>query len=415
MSNTLISAAIQLQTLGQIDRTMISNDWVNDPPASLFTYEYDKISQYSKNTVQMKFNESFDFGKTVTLEFPRYGDFLGSITIRVSLPNLNNYIPTGSTYLKWTNTIGYALCESVELNLCGKTIDVQSSVLMDVYDTLNPKSLDVGRYDENEDILTCNSEKDVYIPLRFWFTESTQQYIPLAAMTSGPLKLIVKLRPFNECVIYDGDISPSNIPHISDSVVFVDYFMVTKNEKNIITRNKQSYLIEQWQTISLSVTQNISNFKANLNFIRPVKEIVWVFVETNSIENNDWFNYGSRSAEQANMNEFTSNNNQNIMNSMQFQLDGKIRFDDSPEEYYRKFIAKKYHPSCCDDKNIYVLSFAEFPDKNQPTGSINLSRYDHIDMFFQMIQNNPECTLYVFAKTYNILSFENGVPFLEYL
>ena len=434
-SSTLLSAGVQLRSVGEIDKSITSENWTgNDPPASLFAYEYSKISRFAKNTVQLEFNERPDFGKTITVEIPRYGDLLGDIYVRVLLPDLSDLVPSDSSYLAWTATVGYALFESIELDICGTAIDVQSSVLMEIYDYLSLKpgtakanNTSVGRYAETESLMSSGTgERELYVPLRFWFNESRQQYLPLAAMKSGPIKIVAKLRSFDDCVIYDGNTPPSSSsshrpPHVAGMTLFVDYYMLTLEERNIIERTKQTYLIEQWQTMTVPVTCNVSRFKADLNFVRPVKEMVWVFVETESGKNNDWFNYGSRDAEQANIDALYASSatppatiGQNLMSSMQFQLDGKVRFEEAPESYYRLVTPYKYHTNA-SDRNIYVMSFAEVPEKNQPTGSANFSRYDHIEMLVKMMPGNPECALHVFAKTYNILTFENGTPFLEFL
>ena len=61
------------------------------------------------------------------------------------------------------------------------------------------------------------------------------------------------------------------------------------------------------------------------------------------------------------------------------------------------------------------MPFSIRPEDNQPTGSLNLSRFNDVTLALKLIQNNPEIKIHVFAISYNILTIENGILSMEFL
>ena len=94
-------------------------------------------------------------------------------------------------------------------------------------------------------------------------------------------------------------------------------------------------------------------------------------------------------------------------------LDGRLRFDSLPEFYYRSVFPNIVH-SVIPMKYIYTMPFCIKPEDNQPTGSLNLSRFNDITLALNLKKNNPDCMLYVFANCYNIVVIENGTLTLQF-
>jgi hypothetical protein len=66
-------------------------------------------------------------------------------------------------------------------------------------------------------------------------------------------------------------------------------------------------------------------------------------------------------------------------------------------------------------KYVYTMPFSIRPEDNQPTGSLNMSRFNDITLALKLCQNNPQMKLFVFAISYNILTIENGSVVLEFV
>ena len=92
-------------------------------------------------------------------------------------------------------------------------------------------------------------------------------------------------------------------------------------------------------------------------------------------------------------------------------LDGKLRFDNLPEFYYRVIFPQNIH-SVIPLKYIYTMPFSIRPEDNQPTGSLNLSRFNDITLALTTA-DTVEMNLYVFGISYNILPGQSKYCHLE--
>lgn len=404
MSN--ITAAVQINNaVGGIDSVL-----TEDPETSIFNYVYKRITPFAKHTQYFHFKEIADFGRLVSFEIPYVSELVNTMYLYFRLPPLN--IPNGSNYVGYINSIGFALIEYMEIRIGENLIDKQFSVPMEVMDYLvnnGSKNLahdkSVGRYD-NVNVLPLNARgfQDIYVPLQFWFTKKISMSLPLLC-TDLPVKINVKLREFTELVTFDGPTGPERAL-LQESGVFVDYFTITKEEREEFLNDTQKYLIDQWQLDTFEIVEGTPSKKFRLDFRKAVKELVFVFVENESEINNDFFNYGRRD-QSFRGGEFITN--------LTLFFDGKERVTKMPESFFRTVIPQRYH-SFAGNRNIYVIPFSEFPEENQPTGTANFSRYDSTEIEFTFVENVPQIKLYIWAVSYNRIIFnKNKKPLLEYV
>jgi len=94
-------------------------------------------------------------------------------------------------------------------------------------------------------------------------------------------------------------------------------------------------------------------------------------------------------------------------------LEGIRRFEFLPEMYFRTAFPDSVH-SCVPLRHIYCIPFSIRPEENQPSGSLNMSRFNDITLSLKLKPNNNEVYLYVYAVNYNILKIENGTLSLEF-
>ena len=112
---------------------------------------------------------------------------------------------------------------------------------------------------------------------------------------------------------------------------------------------------------------------------------------------------------------FTISDEDTLIKEASLLLDGKHRYDNLlPEFIFRDYFPNIVH-SVVPTKHFYVMPFALKPEDDQPTGSLNMSRFDEILLSLKMNDNNPECKLYVFGIMYNLLIIENGVLTFEWV
>lgn len=408
MSNTISTVTTQLaRPAAGLESYLTGN-----PRQSLFSaYDYRQHTPYAKNATIVPFNEKVGYGKTISAVVPYVGDLVQNIRLYFRLPALP--LPIGSTYVGYTNTIGYAMIESVEMRIGEQVIISRSDVFLDCMDYLQTDASKqtaawkaVGRYD-TVNVLGQNAmgPQDIYVGMNLWIEKRPASALPLLKLGGIPVRVVVKLKPFASCVTYDGLEPPIECPPL-DAGLLVDYYVLSDDEKQDFHEEDQHYLIEQWQVDRFDISPGMSSNRFSLDFNLSVKELVFCFVEQESEDNNDFFNYGQRDP-LVQGGEFIS--------TFSFFLDGKERIEKLPESYARMVLPKKYH-TFAGNRNIYTLPFAEYPEViAQPSGTCNMSGYDSVELGFEFVNNLPATRLYVAAISYNRLVISESGVTLEFL
>ncbi len=385
------------------------------PEASLFKYNYKRLPNHASEYKTIEFNEKPAFGKTLHQKLPFLGDLIRDYTLAITLPPL---IPSaGSTWVGYTNMTGHSIVEWIELWAGSELLDRRTSLDMEIMDYLSTpmnmkktRDKEVGRYD-TVNVLPDNAVgiTRLLVPVPFFFCKASTSSFPLISLYMQELYVRVKLRSFDEITVYDGPVEPMRMNPISVEAI-VEYVHLTEYDKLLFPTLQRkdypdprlpkelTYLVEQYQTQITDIGAGTIDKKVRLEFNKCVKEILFAFVETESLENNDHFNFGLRSS---------SNQSGEFIVSAGLDIDGQTRFDMTPENFWRQRSMERYHTHA-GDRNIYCMSFAASPEMNQPSGSMNLSLFDNVTLNLQFIEDLPECKLYVIAVTYNVLKMTNG-------
>ncbi len=349
-------------------------------------------------------NENVDFGKTITFDIPSKGDIIKDMVLYLKLPALT---VNSGTYIGWTNSIGHAILDSIELQFNGYRIDLQTGLYLELLDELTQQQSNgqlIGKY-TNPQLLQTNAttETEYFIPLKFWFCwNSIENGLPICAMYHTPIRVIIKLKPFLDCIIYDSVIQP-NLASIIECSLKIDYIFLSNQERTKLLYNPQQYLIKQTQ-IYTDLPVNIGYNKSFLTLNLPSSELLWVYHDTDSISNNDWFNFGQR-------NLVPNSQTLPIINNAKLILDGADRIELTGEKQLRLLTSKKNHTRMTDSF-IYNYSFANKPESYQPNGLIQFSRFDNVELHFN--SNLSSCTLDIIAINYNWLTIVDGLFKLEF-
>jgi hypothetical protein len=136
-------------------------------------------------------------------------------------------------------------------------------------------------------------------------------------------------------------------------------------------------------------------YNTSLKFNKPCKEIIFACVDKANYETNNYFNYNN------------SLDDGSLLDTVSFLLDGKKRFDNLPESYYRLIVPDCVH-SNIPLKYIYCIPFSLRPEDNQPTGLVNLDRFTDVTISLNMKNVHNICKFYVYGICYNLVTVENG-------
>lgn len=391
---------LQLQALGLQDVYL-----TKDPQINVFKYNYYKYVNFATETVNLNLNNLATFGQKTSCVIPKRGHLLSKLYLHIKLPALTK---NGGEYLSWCDTLGYAIFKDpVELQINGVTVDRLYPQFMNAWDDLTNANKQLGKnfmilksdtYASNK--YNAQKELDLVIPLEFWFTKQYNMSLPLLSMYNQEIKVNFSFKNFSECINYDGN-DPVSIQAI-ESNIFAEYIFLDDIILKQFQQQKHMFIIDQVQYNGDElIPANSISYNSSLKFNHPCKELIFFCIEKNNIDTNNYFSYSR------------TENDSNLVKRASLLLDGKARFDSLPEFYYRTFFPNSVH-SVIPMRYIYTMPFSMKPEDNQPTGSINFSRFNDINLALVMQPNNPVCYLYTFAISYNIIIIENGSLTMEF-
>lgn len=422
MSATLL----QLKAIGHQDSFLTGN-----PEISFFRKVYKRHTNFAIESSEIVSRTlSSTSSHNIKFDVLRYGDLLSNLVLEVTLPKIST---TTGTYLNWTNNTAHAYIKECKINI-GETIDKHNSVWLDIWNELTDsnmlqysnlnKHLCKKAYLKSGDISDTNKQLKLYIPLQFWFCKNVGMALPLISLQHTKIWVDVTVRSINSILNTDSStaVTITGTPTVK---LYGDYIFLDENERKRFAQTPEiNYLIEQVQYIKINPA---NDFK--LNFTKPVKTLVWVFrnrtsskdssIASSSIKdatknepgsmnhNNDYFNYMATSTSISEI--FNGTTTYEPFSNCKIKLNNTDRFAYRPATYFRTiqpFNAGFNVPN----KHIYLYSFALDAKDSDPTGSLNFSKVDNVNINFESVSGtSSDSSIELFAVNYNILRIKAGM------
>ena len=204
MSGTLT----QLAAKGAQDRNLTVQ-----PEITFFKGVWKHHTNYAMEAIEQEFTSGdAKSGSSATAEIPRSGDLVSDIWVKMELAPLLD--PMGRPFdaqnsafcVTYVDEIGHALIKKVKVEIGGHQFDAHTSEYLHCYHELSKKPGRVtdkliGKYDTIKARVAASSEKQhLYVPLRFWFNETTSQALPLVALMYHQVKLQIEFRTRDEVI-----------------------------------------------------------------------------------------------------------------------------------------------------------------------------------------------------------------------
>ena len=462
---TLGGGLLQLVAQGKQDVFLTGN-----PQITWFKMVYRRYTNFSVESQAIYFDGTPDFGKRLTCIVPRRGDLLGPLMLEITLPQIK-YALTADTgkqidfgngpvdvtaancNANYVTNLGHAMIEEVSTAIGEQEIDKQTGEWMYLWSKLSTSpgvqagfndmvySYAGGIVPPNTQPVLDNSVSiggstyqygavKLYIPLQFWFNKNPGLYLPLLALQYHPIRINLKLRSLAQLVTTFGAIpnkgtcpEPPAIVnnHIIDFRMYGDFVNLDTEERRRFVSNSHEYLIEQIQyTPNISIPDGTTTATISLDFNHPLRELVWVIQRDLMMSTNEWFNYSPVSSRDLG----GGNKEINMLQQALLQLDGYDRFEVRDAGYFRLVQPYQYHTNVPTDTFIYCYSFAIRPEELQPSGSLNASRIDSMNLQVAL-RPDPPATLTdttdpryvptrgnahirVYSKNHNVLRVVNG-------
>ena len=119
---------MQLVAYGAQDIYLTGN-----PQITFFKVVYRRHTNFSIESIEQTFNGDIDFGRTLTSKISRKGDLITNMYLELELTPVTR---SGSGNIWWTNGIGHALINTVDIKIGGSTIDKHYGEWLDIWDEL---------------------------------------------------------------------------------------------------------------------------------------------------------------------------------------------------------------------------------------------------------------------------------------
>ena len=321
----------------------------------------------------------------------------------------------------------------------------------------------------------------IYIPLNFWFNKNPGLSLPLIALQHSDIKIDLKLNSrikLTNNLMLTNNIGSKGI-QINNISMLAEYIHLDNQEKMLFSSNKHEYLIEQLQycnniniplkksDIPLDLEYNKYQHKFEIPFQNPIKELFWAIQDDVSNVNGDGSKVYSENTNNIDLEKDRYSQGNHLFNywfnldynnntRLHQMIDGTIclngidMFEPMSSNYFMSLLKYQYYNGYSyknlnselinNGKNtetvnvnynngsgFYCYSFALNPMDNQPSGSLNFTKIDNVELKIRIRRNtttlerainNPNLKrgneslkqkiLKIYGVNYNILKISSG-------
>lgn len=508
----MVGGLIQLAAYGAEDLYLTGN-----PQITFFKMVYKRHTNFAMENIEQQFEGAggnLEFSRKPTdttggilrCKIPKDGDLISNMYFGMRVPNIytfedNSGQSTVSYYFYWSKFLALNMIKSIHINIGNSEIDLHYSEWLQVYNELystaeqkkvfyrlighieemyNPTNSE-GNYpvsviDENRSPSII--ERNVYIPLNFWFNIKPGLALPLIALDdkTSTVELKIELNTIDQFYILERHEPTASIldnrkyklkpdlsnpkhsilnflvgddasavgwglrPHLEINYIFLD-----KRERELFAKIEHDYLMEQViRRDFLNINQ--SEYTVTLrNLYHPVKYIVLVLKRSDVVDRNDHNNYTNWFDNELDplmgtsqykkwkdpvpnlenriiykeptitRDNYTSYK-RDIIEEAVIRINGMDRIKEKPGTYFN-LVQKYQHNLESDETGIYVYSFAINPTKIEPSGSCNMSRVDTLEFKFRLLPLPDTSYTYemnMYFVNYNILRIMGGMASLVF-
>jgi len=317
--------------------------------------------------------------------------------------------PELTNFAYYTNDIGHFLVKSAKLVIGGSCIDQVWSDLLFIWEELSGRSgrklceMTGKRWTRQQLICDSRQKRTLWVPLPFFFTQSSGSALSLASLQFHGVSLHVEWARLEHAIVVSSpNVAVKNTatgccltPNDLKAQVDVTYVFLENSEREKFSSTSFEQLVIQHQCFTQQ--SNNSSLRLNLSFNHPCLEIMFAVRRQCQERVNNWFCYSGI-------------DNRDPVVSAQIMLNNQPRFSARPGSYFR-LVQPYQHHTCVPDTFCYTYSFALHPEDVHPSGQINMSRIDNCELKLQLQDGlgREQVTVLCFARSWNILRFKEGL------
>lgn len=321
----------------------------------------------------------------------------------------------GDTWCHFCNDVGHFMINKAKLVIGGQTVDQLWGTFLFCWEELTGKSgrrlteLTGRRYTRSQLVCDSREEREMYIPLPFYFTLASGSALPLAALAYHGVSLNIEFASIEKLIVVSG--SHVNVRNARTGLALtandlkaemeVTYVYLDQQERDKFSSSHFEQLVVQTQHYFKTESKQICRIP--LSFNHPTLELIWCVRRQCQERCN---NFGNMSGVDG----------RDPITHAELLLNTSSRFGKKPALYWRGVVPYQHH-SNLPEAYIYCMCFALNPESPvDPSGSCNLSRIDNIELVLDMQSAiaNESYTVYVFSRSWNLMRFREGVAGTAY-
>jgi hypothetical protein len=332
----------------------------------------------------------------------------------------------------WTNAVGQWLVRRSSLVIGGQVIDTLYCDYLFMWEELSGKPGKrlmemIGKDTSLSNLIEDSMQtRRLYVPLPFWFTQTSGNALPVVSLQFHGIQLHVCFQDLSTCIQTSCNTCPGMNPHnvvvikcmektpLTDvdlkAVIESTYIYLDIDERDRFATGSFEQLICQLQTYT--VTSRSQQVQMALNFNHPIIELIWAVRRVCQVNVNNNFCYSGKGC-------------LDPVATVSLKLNNLPRFPEKEGKYFRLVQPWQYHTNI-PDAHIYCYSFALHPEEAQPSGSCNFSRIDNIELSLWLqpgittppqeqpancngILNTGDYQVLVYGRNWNVLRFREGL------
>jgi len=374
-----------------------------NPTKTFWKSCYRKHTNFQREPIELPFNNAVDWGRRMQVTATRNGDLISRAFLVVEITGLVDNRqdadpdPAGKNVVHWTNALGFAMLDCIELQIGGYTYDTHYGEWLMIHEELNTpagKELGecIGDFANQTDLVQWSRQnQEMIIPLKFWYMLFRDYSLPMISIQYHEVKLNAKFRKQDELVVVSavnpGDplgpaitVPISSLPVnqrpsgglITDAYLLHEYVYLDNRERYLFAANDQIYLINELQYTGAETKQaGRDNYQIPMRFNHPVKALFVVIQRDAVVEGEggngrkEYFNYSASDAV----------GGADPLVDMTFALNSADVMKPRGPRWFRICEARESFNKV-PDRYIYPWPIALHPFVIEPEGAINFSRID---------------------------------------
>lgn len=199
-----------------------------EPQITFFKMVYRRHTNFSTEMIPQPFLTKPDFGRKSSCVLSRNGDLVSNMYLLIELPSIPAFTNADGTEDKitkvaWTKYIGYAIINTIDVEIGGKLIDRHYGEYLYIWEELTKRSRNrndelVGNIKLLTDFTNGKNSYTLYVPLKFWFCKTHGLALPLVALQYSEVKVNLNLNDIDKCL----RTVPSHYINVRDDILNYD-------------------------------------------------------------------------------------------------------------------------------------------------------------------------------------------------